>query len=125
MKDSFNDLFNTNPKVSTTAGFILGMILIDGLTAFEQNMLGNWIILVGQTVLTNASSQNLIEGRIAGHIININSKETKCIYNPLIYDIEKIRKIISELYPDNDNALNAIKKSVDSLQEQINKLKEK
>ena len=93
MKESFHDIFNTNPRYSTTVGFILGLLLVDDLTAPEQNLLGNWIILIGQTILTNASSQNIIESRISGNIININSKEAKCIYNPPIYNIKKIRKI--------------------------------
>ena len=79
MRNSFNELFNTNPRYSTSIAFILGFLLIDDLTAYEQNELGNWIILVGQTILTNASAQNVIEGRIKGGIININSKVVKCL----------------------------------------------
>jgi hypothetical protein len=59
MNKAFNDLFNTNPRFSTSISFILGLLLIDNLTAPEQNMLGNWIILLGQTILTNAASQNI------------------------------------------------------------------
>lgn len=123
MKESFHDIFNTNPRYSTTVGFILGLLLVDDLTAPEQNMLGNWIILIGQTILTNASSQNIIESRIGGNIININSKEAKCIYNPPIYNIKKIRKIIKDLYPDSQADLDVLNKSICALQEEINKLK--
>lgn len=123
MKESFHDIFNTNPRYSTTVGFILGLLLVDNLTAPEQNMLGNWIILIGQTILTNAASQNIIESRIGGNIININSKEAKCIYNPPVYDIKKIRKIIKDLYPNSQTDLDILKKSIDALQEEINKLK--
>ncbi len=86
-------------------------------------MLGNWIILIGQTILTNAASQNIIESRIGGNIININSKEAKCIYNPPVYDIEKIRKIIKELYPNSENDVAILKKSIENLQKEIDKLK--
>ena len=103
MRESYDDIFNTNPRYSTTIGFILGLVLVDSLTAPEQNMLGNWIILIGQTILTNAASQNIIESRITGGIININSKEVKCLYNPVIYDIEKIRKIIKDVYPSSSS----------------------
>lgn len=111
MKESFHDIFNTNPRYSTTVGFILGLLLVDDLTAPEQNLLGNWIILIGQTILTNASSQNIIESRISGNIININSKEAKCIYNPPIYNIKKIRKIIKDLYPNSQAELDVLKKA--------------
>ena len=123
MKESFHDIFNTNPRYLTTVGFILGLLLVDDLTAPEQNLLGNWIILIRQTILTNASSQNIIESRISGNIININSKEIKCIYNPPIYNIKKIRKIIKDLYPNSQAELDVLKKSICALQEEINKLK--
>lgn len=123
MNKAFNDLFNTNPRFSTSISFILGLLLVDNLTAPEQNMLGNWIILLGQTILTNAASQNIIESRINGTIININSKEVKCMYNPLVYNIETIRNIINEIYPDNNNDIETLQNILNDLQKQINELK--
>ena len=123
MRESYDDIFNTNPRYSTTIGFILGLVLVDSLTAPEQNMLGNWIILIGQTILTNAASQNIIESRITGGIININSKEVKCLYNPVIYDIEKIRKIIKEVYPSSNSEVDILKKAIDELNKKLDQLK--
>ena len=123
MKQSYDDIFNTNPRYSATVGFILGLVLVDSLTAPEQNMLGNWIILIGQTILTNAASQNIIESRINGGIININSKEVKCLYNPVIYDIEKIRKIIREVYPSSNSDIDILKKAIDELNKKLDELK--
>ena len=123
MKKSFDDIFNTNPRYSTTVGFILGLVLVDNLTAPEQNMLGNWIILIGQTILTNAASQNIIESRISGGIININSKEVKCIYNPIIYDMNKIRKIIKDVYPSSNSEVDILKKAIDELNKKLDQLK--
>ena len=90
MKDCFDDLFNINPTYSTSISFLLGLLLVSDLNTAEQNMLGNWIILLGQTILTNAGAQNVIESRIQGVRYNINSKEIKCVYNPPVYNIEKI-----------------------------------
>ena len=123
MKQSYDDIFNTNPRYSTTVGFILGLVLVDSLSAPEQNMLGNWIILIGQTILTNAASQNIIESRINGGIININSKEVKCLYNPVIYDIEKIRKIIREVYPSSNSDIDVLKKAIGELNKKLDELK--
>jgi len=123
MNKSFNDLFNTNPRYSTSISFILGLILIDNLNTSEQNMLGNWIILLGQTILTNASAQNVIESRIQNRIININSKETKSIYDPLIYNIDKIRDIINKVYPNNSQDINTLSKILNELQEKIDSIK--
>jgi hypothetical protein len=77
MKECFEELFNINPRYSTSVSFILGLILVDSLNTAEQNMIGNWLILLGQTILTNASAQNVIESRIQGTRYNINSKEVK------------------------------------------------
>lgn len=123
MKESFHEIFNTNPRYSTTVGFILGLLIIDNLTAPEQNMIGNWIILIGQTILTNAASQNIIESRISGNIININSKEIKCIYNPPIYDIKKIREIIKQVYPNSKKDIEILNNAIKNLQKEIEQLK--
>ena len=123
MNKSFHDLFNTNPRYSTSISFILGLLLVDSLTAPEQNMLGNWIILIGQTILTNAASQNIIESRITGGIININSEEVKCLYNPVIYDIEKIRKIIKDVYPSSNRDIDVLKRAIDELNKKLDELK--
>lgn len=123
MKKSYDDIFNTNPRYSTTIGFILGLVLVDSLTAPEQNMLGNWIILIGQTILTNAASQNIIESRITGGIININSKEVKCMYNPVIYDIEKIKRIIKDVYPSSNSDIDTLKSAIDELSKKLDELK--
>lgn len=123
MNKSFHDLFNTNPRYSTSISFILGLLLIDSLTAPEQNMLGNWIILMGQTILTNAASQNIIESRISGNIFNINSKEVKCIYNPPVYDIKKIKEIIKQIYPNSNNDVDKLNDIIKDLQKKIEELK--
>lgn len=123
MNKTFNDLFDTNPRFSTSIAFILGLVLVDSLNTSEQNMLGNWIILLGQTILTNASAQNVIESRIQGTKVNINSKKVKSIYNPIVYDINKIREIVHKVYPNNSADLNALSKALDDLNKKIDLLK--
>ena len=124
MKESFNDIFNINPKISTSISFILGLILIDDLTTPEQNMLGNWIILLGQTIVTNACAQNVIEARVKGGSISINSKKVKSIYNPIIYDINKIKEIIDKTYPNHKIEIDSIINAINELEKKVNKLKE-
>ena len=43
-------------KTDTLLAFILGYILIDNLSSTEQNALGNWLMLVAQTLCTSGSS---------------------------------------------------------------------
>lgn len=123
MKDSFNKLFNTNPRYSTIFAFILGLVLIDDLSVSEQNMIGEWLMLVGQTIVTNANSQSLIESRIQNNEININSKEAKSIYFPFIYNIDKIRDIIKTLYPNTNIDTKILSNYLDDIKRKIDKIK--
>jgi len=122
MSKYFNDIFNTNPRYSTILAFIIGLLLIDDLNAIEQNMLGEWLMLISQTIVTNANSQSLIESRINQNQININSKEAKSIYFPFIYNIDKIRDIIKTLYPDIYIDTKSLTNLLDELKDKLNKL---
>lgn len=122
MNNVFDDIFNINPKCSTTIAFILGLVLIDHLNTPEQNVLGNWIILIGQTILTNASSQNIIESRINGNTININSKEVRALYDPIFYDINKIKEIIKKVYPDANEEIDILMRGLKDLESKIKKI---
>ena len=65
---------NINPTVFSWSAIVVGTILCEELNVLEQNAIGNWIILVGQYLLTYAAQQALIEGRIDDYNVNINSK---------------------------------------------------
>lgn len=54
---------NTNPELFSILGAITGLIVEGDYTANELNSIGNWIILVGQFMLTTAAQQQLINGR--------------------------------------------------------------
>ncbi len=123
MKDKFDDIFNINPKYSTTSAFILGLILLDDLTAAEQNALGEWLILIGQVLLTNSGFQIVIENRIKGNNLNIYSKELKSIYNPTIYDINKAQELIKKIDPNFKNDMDSLSKMIHELNKKIDKLK--
>ncbi len=45
---------NISPKAFSFSAIIVGYILIDDLTAAEQNALGNWLMLTAQVLCTNA-----------------------------------------------------------------------
>lgn len=113
------DLFNLNPKVSTAICVLIGYLLIDDFTANEQNVIGNWLMLISQLIITNSASQGLIERRVHGTIMNINSKDAKNLYNPLEYNIEYLRKILSEIYPEE------MKRVFASLRNEIDKMEDK
>lgn len=46
---------NSEHYMFTLAAFLLATALIDELSSTEQNALGNWFMLIGQTLCTNGS----------------------------------------------------------------------
>ncbi len=121
MKDNYKDLFNINPKYSTTAAFLIGLILIENMNSVEQNALGEWLILIGQTLITNSGFQIVIENRIKGNNININDKKVKSIYNPFLYNIKEIKNILNKIYPNYNNDINNLSKIINELKDKLNK----
>ena len=117
------DLKKANPKLTTITGCLIGILLIDNLSTTEQNSLGNFLELVGQVLLANASQQALIETQITGNNININSRDTKEKYNPIFYDINKLREIL-KLTTDS-NEYDFIIKSINIMKEELENIKKR
>ncbi len=68
---------NIDPQVFSFIAVLIGSAAVGDYSAVEQNSIGNWLILVGQFILTNAAQQQLIESRIENGNLNINSREAK------------------------------------------------
>ena len=92
-------------------------MLVDDLNANEQNSLGNWLLLLGQYLATNAAQQQLIESRIENSNININSKKSKSGYGP--YD--NTNKSNQNQRPEVEFLLDAVQKISKELEELKNK----
>lgn len=54
---------NVPPKLFSLSAVAVGYLLIDDLTANEQNALGNWLMLVAQVLSTNAFYKALRQER--------------------------------------------------------------
>ena len=54
---------NIPPKAFSFSAVIVGYLLIDDLTANEQNALGNWLMLVAQVISTNAFYKQVMAER--------------------------------------------------------------
>ena len=54
---------NIDPHTFSIIAVVVGYASVGNYTANEQNSIGNWLILVGQYMLTHAAQQQLIEGR--------------------------------------------------------------
>ena len=106
---------NLDPKIYNISSVLIGFALIDNFTAAEQNALGNWFMTIGQILENNAAWQTMIENRIQGNNININSSNFKKTGNP--YNNEK-----EWIESPNTKELNQIKKTIEIMKEQIKKL---
>ena len=83
---------NIPPKLFTLSAVALGYLLIDGLTANEQNALGNWLMLTAQVLCTNALYKQVeAERRNGPNNINIETLE-KMIY-ALKKELEELKKM--------------------------------
>jgi len=71
-----------DPHIYTLSALIVGYALIGDFSANEQRAIGNWLIGAGQVLITNSSFQIMIEDRMTGPFININSKQFKCGGSP-------------------------------------------
>ncbi|CCY93541.1 putative uncharacterized protein [Firmicutes bacterium CAG:884] len=83
---------NIPPKLFTLSAVALGYLLIDDLTANEQNALGNWLMLTAQVLCTNALYKQVeAERRNGPNNINVETLE-KMIY-ALKKELEELKKM--------------------------------
>ncbi len=114
-----------NPRIYTLAAMIVAYLLIDDFTANEQNAIGNWLMTVGQIVESNAAFQQVMEERVQGNTVNINSQQFKNGGSPYMNN--------PPLYSNNDNSCNNPNNSrsfkyedeMETLKRAIDKIKEK
>lgn len=78
---------NVDPKLFSFSAVIVGYLLIDDMTANEQNALGNWLMLTAQVISTNAFYRQVLEER------EINNNMTK---EDIIKMLNKLIKAILE-----------------------------
>ena len=90
---------NISPKTFSASAIIVGYLLIDNLTANEQNALGNWLMLTAQVLCTNAYYKQVQQER---NIAPEKSKEKQEIdmlpqlLNALEKEVNKLKSNIGQ-----------------------------
>lgn len=84
------------PKLFSLSAIAVGYLLIDDLTANEQNALGNWLMLTAQVLSTNAFYKQVQQERMIDNSKNPNITEQEQI-NMLAKMVEALNKEIAEL----------------------------
>lgn len=92
-----NIIPNIPPKAFSLSAVIVGYLLIDDLTANEQNALGNWLMLVAQVLCTNAFYKQVqTERGLNTSNKHPSSQETIVMMQKMIQamqqEIEKLKK---------------------------------
>lgn len=68
-------------RLLTITAFTIGYVLIDELTATEQNAVGNFFMLIGQTLSTNSSFNFNVDWNNATNGTGINKIDEKELLN--------------------------------------------
>lgn len=87
MKDILTDI---NAPTFTLSAVVIGFLLIDDLSPSEQNSVGNWFMMVGQVLCTNASQQQVLNN-------NTNNNSSPHIINDINPNINTIKKTINQI----------------------------
>lgn len=83
---------NISPKTFSASAIIVGYLLIDDLTANEQNALGNWLMLTAQVLCTNAYYKQVQQER---NITPEKSKEKQ--------EIDMLQQLVNALEKELNN----------------------
>jgi hypothetical protein len=89
---------SVDPKPYTLTACVIGFVLIDDLTANEQNSIGNWLMLIGQVLETNASQQAVINERTQQD----NKSKEMSIEN----ELELMKKVVQKMQQEINKLMN-------------------
>ncbi len=88
---------NISPKAFSFSAVIVGYLLIDDLTANEQNALGNWLMLTAQVLCTNAYYKQVQQERNG---VNTNQYSSNVSTEE---NIEILKKMVNALNTEIEN----------------------
>ena len=80
---------NVSPKVFSFSAIIVGYLLIDDLTANEQNALGNWLMLTAQVLCTNAFYKQVQAERNLSTNQEPSTEETIAVLKKMVCAMQK------------------------------------
>lgn len=80
---------NIPPKTFSLSAIALGYLLIDDLTANEQNALGNWLMLTAQVLSTNAFYKQVQQERNQQNNSNMSNQEGIVMLEKMVAALKK------------------------------------
>ncbi len=103
---------NIPPKLFSASAIVVGYLLIDDMTANEQNALGNWLMLVAQVLSTNAFYRAVMQER---------GLEPKGSTETGRNNADTFANSINN--SDHEETLNMLEKMVRAMQQEIDEIK--
>lgn len=97
---------NIPPKLFSFSAVAVGYLLIDDMTANEQNALGNWLMLVAQVLSTNAFYKQVQTER------GLDTSSTNSSSNENVYTTEETIIMLKKMIDALNKEIDEIKKSI-------------
>lgn len=97
---------NIPPKLFSFSAVAVGYLLIDDMTANEQNALGNWLMLVAQVLSTNAFYKQVQTER------GLDISSTNSSSNANVYTTEETIIMLKKMIDALNKEIDEIKKSI-------------
>lgn len=118
---------NIPPKVFSLSAVVVGYILIDDMTANEQNAVSNWLMLVAQVLATNAFYRSVMQERGLEPVGSTESGKTETGRNNSytfsgLYG-QSAGNVNTNDNPDKDETLAMLEKMVRAMQTEIDNIK--
>ncbi len=111
---------NVPPKLFSLSAVVVGYILIDDMTANEQNAVGNWLMLVAQVLSTNAFYRAVMQER---GLEREGSTETGRNNADTFSGMNSNNNNDDEQMGDKKSTLEMLEKMVTAIQKEIDDLK--
>lgn len=81
---------NIPAKAFSFSAIVVGYLLIDDLTANEQNALGNWLMLTAQVLSTNAFYKQVQQERSTNVTDNMNNNDSNITIKENVAILQKM-----------------------------------
>ncbi len=117
--DGINKTNRESSKLITLTAFLIGYFLIDNLNSNEQNALGNFFMLIGQTLCTSGSDNFRKDWSPYANPTNYTSDRE----NTKSDEFSFFDNNSDKSYMSREEAVEMLKKARDIFDREINKLK--
>lgn len=113
---------NIPPKVFSLSAVVVGYILIDDMTANEQNAVSNWLMLVAQVLATNAFYRSVMQERGLESVGSTETGRNNAYTFSGSYG-QSAGNVNTNKASDNEETLAMLEKMVRAMQTEIDNIK--